>query len=92
MSYIELYNEQIRDLLNPASGYLELREDSKGRNIQVAGLSEVSTTSTNEVKLFTLHIILQTNFAILFCKLILQIKLVNKIGTSKLNKVNLLFR
>lgn len=49
MSYMELYNEQIRDLLNPSSGYLELREDSKGRNISVAGLSEVSTTSTEEV-------------------------------------------
>lgn len=49
MSYLELYNEQIRDLLNPSSGYLELREDSRGRNIQVAGLSEISTTSTNEV-------------------------------------------
>ncbi|XP_068915073.1 kinesin-like protein KIF19 isoform X3 [Tenebrio molitor] len=49
MSYLELYNEQIRDLLNPSSGYLELREDSRGRNIQVAGLQEISTTSTNEV-------------------------------------------
>nr|XP_023029277.1 kinesin-like protein KIF19 [Leptinotarsa decemlineata] len=51
MSYLEIYNEQIRDLLNPQSGYLELREDSKGRNIQVAGLSEISTTSTDEVML-----------------------------------------
>ncbi|KAJ8929813.1 hypothetical protein NQ314_017410 [Rhamnusium bicolor] len=51
MSYLEIYNEQIRDLLNPASGYLELREDSRGRNIQVAGLSEISTTSTDEVML-----------------------------------------
>ncbi|EFA08129.2 kinesin-like protein KIF19 [Tribolium castaneum] len=49
MSYLELYNEQIRDLLNPSSGYLELREDSRGRNIQVAGLQEISTTSTDEV-------------------------------------------
>nr|XP_022906683.1 kinesin-like protein KIF19 isoform X2 [Onthophagus taurus] len=49
MSYLELYNEQIRDLLNPSTGYLELREDSRGRNIQVAGLSEISTTSTHEV-------------------------------------------
>ncbi|KAF7278653.1 hypothetical protein GWI33_008103 [Rhynchophorus ferrugineus] len=48
MSYLELYNENIRDLLNPSSGYLELREDSRGRNIQVAGLSEISTTSTDE--------------------------------------------
>ncbi|XP_018575134.1 kinesin-like protein KIF19 [Anoplophora glabripennis] len=51
MSYLEIYNEQIRDLLNPSSGYLELREDSRGRNIQVAGLSEISTTSTDEVML-----------------------------------------
>ncbi|XP_044759987.1 kinesin-like protein KIF19 isoform X3 [Coccinella septempunctata] len=49
MSYLELYNEQIRDLLNPSSGYLELREDARGRNIQVAGLSEISTNSTDEV-------------------------------------------
>lgn len=49
MSYLELYNEQIRDLLNPSSGYLELREDSRGRNIQVSGLTEISTTSTDEV-------------------------------------------
>lgn len=49
MSYLEIYNEQIRDLLNPSSGYLELREDSRGRNIQVTGLSEISTTSTEEV-------------------------------------------
>ncbi|XP_018329743.1 kinesin-like protein KIF19 isoform X2 [Agrilus planipennis] len=49
MSYLEIYNEQIRDLLNPSSGYLDLREDSRGKNIQVAGLSEISTTSTNEV-------------------------------------------
>lgn len=57
MSYLEIYNEQIRDLLNPSSGYLELREDSRGRNIQVAGLSEVSTTSTNEVRKVDAYII-----------------------------------
>ncbi|XP_045477693.1 kinesin-like protein KIF19 isoform X2 [Harmonia axyridis] len=49
MSYLELYNEQIRDLLNPSSGYLELREDVRERSIQVAGLSEISTNSTDEV-------------------------------------------
>ncbi|XP_069695410.1 kinesin-like protein KIF19 isoform X2 [Periplaneta americana] len=49
MSYLEIYNENIRDLLNPGSGFLELREDSRGRNIQVTRLSEISTTSTEEV-------------------------------------------
>lgn len=49
MSYMEIYNENIRDLLNPSSGYLELRDESRGRYSQVAGLTEVSTTSTDEV-------------------------------------------
>lgn len=70
MSYLELYNEQIRDLLNPASGYLELREDSKGRNIQVAGLSEISTTSTSEVRCnnkYVLHIFEEFRISNGFC-------------------------
>jgi kinesin family protein 18/19 len=50
LSYLEIYNENIRDLLNPGSGHLDLRDDSKGKNIQVAGLSEVVTKSTEEVK------------------------------------------
>lgn len=49
MSYVEIYNENIRDLLNPTTGYLELREDTRGRNVQVSGLTEVSTNSTEEV-------------------------------------------
>ena len=49
MSYLEIYNENIRDLLNPSSGHLELRDDSKGKNITVAGLSEVTTKNTEEV-------------------------------------------
>ena len=48
MSYLELYNENIRDLLNPNSGYLDLREDSTS-NTTVAGLTEVSATYTEEV-------------------------------------------
>jgi len=43
----QIYNEMIRDLLQPGSGYLELREDSKG--VQVSGLSSVSASSTREV-------------------------------------------
>ena len=43
----QIYNELIRDLLNPGSGFLDLREDQKG--VQVAGLSEHSASSTEEV-------------------------------------------
>lgn len=38
----------VRDLLNPAAGYLEMREDAKG-GVQVASLSEISTASAEEV-------------------------------------------
>ncbi|XP_063602768.1 kinesin-like protein KIF19 [Penaeus indicus] len=48
MSYLEIYNENIRDLLQPG-GTLELREDAKTGVIQVAGLKEVSTLNTKEV-------------------------------------------
>ena len=46
--FFQIYNEMIRDLLNPSSGILDLREDSRG-NVQVAGLSEVTAESTEEV-------------------------------------------
>lgn len=49
MSYMEIYNENIRDLLNPNTGYLELREDTRGRNVSVANLTEITTISTEEV-------------------------------------------
>lgn len=38
----------IRDLLNPSSGYLELREDAKGK-IKIAGITEFSTCNAKEV-------------------------------------------
>ncbi|XP_077130881.1 kinesin-like protein KIF19 isoform X1 [Ranitomeya variabilis] len=44
LSYLEIYNELIRDLLNPSSGFLELREDAKG-NVQIAGITEFYTYS-----------------------------------------------
>ncbi|XP_068153366.1 kinesin-like protein KIF19 [Drosophila tropicalis] len=48
ISYLEIYNELIRDLLNPG-GPLELREDNRGQRITVAGLSEITTSSRKEV-------------------------------------------
>ncbi|XP_063312404.1 kinesin-like protein KIF19 [Pelobates fuscus] len=48
MCYMEIYNEMIRDLLNPSLGFLDLREDSKGI-IQVAGITEVSTINAKEI-------------------------------------------
>ncbi|XP_014651096.1 PREDICTED: kinesin-like protein KIF19 [Ceratotherium simum simum] len=48
MSYLEIYNEVIRDLLNPSSGFLDLREDSRG-SIQIAGITEVSTSHAEEI-------------------------------------------
>ena len=42
----------IRDLLNPSSGYLELREDSRG--VVVAGISEVQAKKTSEVNVVPL--------------------------------------
>ncbi|KAF0882898.1 KIF19 protein, partial [Crocuta crocuta] len=48
MSYLEIYNEVIRDLLNPSSGFLDLREDSRG-SIQIPGITEVSTSNAQEI-------------------------------------------
>ena len=51
MSYLEIYNENIRDLLRPKNNkFLELRENAKTGVIQVADLSETSTTNTEEVR------------------------------------------
>ncbi|XP_074201634.1 kinesin-like protein KIF19 isoform X1 [Camelus bactrianus] len=47
-SYLEIYNEAIRDLLNPSSGFLDLREDARG-SIQIAGITEVSTSNAQEI-------------------------------------------
>ena len=69
MSYLEIYNENIRDLLNPSSGNLELRDqDAHGKNIHVAGLSEVATNSTEEVKLLTKLLIINEIIRILLYK------------------------
>jgi kinesin family protein 18/19 len=48
VSFIEVYNENIRDLLSTGDDYLDLREDPiKGPVI--AGVTEVETNSSNEI-------------------------------------------
>eukprot|EP00656_Telonema_subtile_P014618 TRINITY_DN1751_c0_g1_i4.p1 TRINITY_DN1751_c0_g1~~TRINITY_DN1751_c0_g1_i4.p1 ORF type:complete len:608 (+),score=140.22 TRINITY_DN1751_c0_g1_i4:263-2086(+) len=48
MSYIEVYNENIRDLIAPHKGVLDLREDPI-RGSCVAGVTEHTAESTEEV-------------------------------------------
>lgn len=48
VSFLEIYNEQIRDLIVVSQDVLDLRED-KDKGIQVAGLSEVEVESPEDV-------------------------------------------
>jgi kinesin family protein 18/19 len=48
LSYLEIYNEMIRDLLNPSDANIEIREDPT-KGVQVANLSEIMAMSPEEV-------------------------------------------
>ena len=48
ISYIEVYNEIIRDLLTGSSMALDMREDAV-KGVQVAGVLEIMTTSPTEI-------------------------------------------
>jgi kinesin family protein 18/19 len=48
ISYVEVYNENIKDLLNDRNESLELREDSV-KGVCVAGVMEIMTTNTDEI-------------------------------------------
>ena len=48
ISYVEIYNESIRDLLNPSNNYLDLRDDPI-RGVVIAGVTEFSAESTEQV-------------------------------------------
>ncbi|KAF7823159.1 kinesin-like protein KIN-12E [Senna tora] len=47
-SFLEIYNEQILDLLEPSSNNLQIREDSK-KGVYVESLKEVEVTSARDV-------------------------------------------
>jgi kinesin family protein 18/19 len=50
VSYVEVYNENIKDLLQDKSddNYLELREDAV-KGVMVAGVTEIMTTNVEEI-------------------------------------------
>ena len=48
VSYIEVYNEVLKDLLNDKNDNLELREDLV-KGVCVAGVMEIMTTNTSEI-------------------------------------------
>jgi len=48
ISYVEIYNEAIRDLLIPNSGYLDLRDDPQ-KGVVIAGVNEFGVESTEQI-------------------------------------------
>lgn len=48
LSYLEVYNENIRDLFVPTGEYLDLREDG-AKGVVVAGITELSANSAHEI-------------------------------------------
>merc|ERR1719271_1978921 len=48
VSFMELYNEELRDLLHPEAAPRQVGEDSKRRQVVVTGLVEREVTSEEE--------------------------------------------
>lgn len=48
ITYVEIYNETIRDLLVPSASYLELRDDPI-KGITISGVTECKAESTEQV-------------------------------------------
>jgi len=48
ISYVEVYNENIKDLLTDRDEYLDLREDQV-KGVCVAGVTEIMTTNIDEI-------------------------------------------
>jgi len=51
VSYVEVYNENIKDLLTERNDYLELREDGV-KGVCVAGVTEIMTTNVDEIMMY----------------------------------------
>lgn len=49
VSYVEIYMERVRDLMNPSAHDLKIREDRKGRGIYIEGVTEFSIGDAGEV-------------------------------------------
>lgn len=49
ISFLEIYNETIKDLIVPSTDVLDLREDPV-KGTSVAGLSEVEVDSAQEIR------------------------------------------
>ncbi|KAJ3042484.1 Kinesin-like protein kif19 [Rhizophlyctis rosea] len=89
LSYLEIYNENVRDLLSGKPDYLDLREDAKG--VVVAGITTVAVdspeeeaTGANEVSSRS-HAVLQVTVS---CKSLNRLgKLVERLG--KLSMIDL---
>lgn len=67
VSYLEIYNETIRDLLTSEERTLDLREDGR-LGMVIAGLQEVEVSSTVEIlnllRVTTIYMINNTRLAI----------------------------
>jgi len=48
VSYLEIYNENIKDLMSPDDKNLDLREDPM-KGITIAGISELKVETTKEI-------------------------------------------
>ncbi len=48
VSFLEIYNENIKDLIMVSSDVLDLREDPM-KGVQVAGLSEIEVHTADEI-------------------------------------------
>ena len=48
VSFLEIYNENIKDLIMPSNEVLELREDPL-KGVQVAGLAEIEVKTADEI-------------------------------------------